>query len=232
MPRTAKPLEERVRGRLDEDRLAELLGIAAEVFITKGFEAASTNEIAKRSNSSKGTFYSRFPTKEDLFLAVIEHRMQTVLHAVTSSLPQGLPMKEALRQFGQSFIQVALSKEQIALVRLIGMEAERFPTLGQRFFEIGPKRGQAALTDYMRQHIARGTLRPEDPVRMSEHYMSLLAGGDIRWYVLGFRPAPLRRDKQAQHLEAALNAFLSAYGTERDVRIDLPSPRTTADRHS
>ncbi|HTF70452.1 MAG TPA: helix-turn-helix domain-containing protein [Edaphobacter sp.] len=68
MPRTAKPLEERVRGRLDEDRLAELLDIAAEVFITKGFEAASTNEIAKRSNSSKGTFYSRFPTKEDLFL--------------------------------------------------------------------------------------------------------------------------------------------------------------------
>lgn len=35
--------------------------------ISEGFSAASTNEIARRANLSKTTFYSRFPTKERLF---------------------------------------------------------------------------------------------------------------------------------------------------------------------
>jgi AcrR family transcriptional regulator len=55
--------------------LTELLDVATEVFVSEGFSAASTNEIARHANSSKTTFCSRFPTEEQLFLAVIERRM-------------------------------------------------------------------------------------------------------------------------------------------------------------
>jgi TetR/AcrR family transcriptional regulator, mexJK operon transcriptional repressor len=82
-----------VRARLDEERLTELLDVAAEVFISEGFSAASTNEIARRANSSKTTFYSRFPTKEQLFLAVIERRMNRILQQVAASLPEEPPIE-------------------------------------------------------------------------------------------------------------------------------------------
>jgi TetR/AcrR family transcriptional regulator of autoinduction and epiphytic fitness len=78
-----------IRARLDEERLAELLDVAAEIFISEGFSAASTNEIARRANSSKTTFYSRFPTKEQLFLAVIERRVTGIFQQVAGSLPEG-----------------------------------------------------------------------------------------------------------------------------------------------
>jgi AcrR family transcriptional regulator len=44
------------RKRLEDDRLAELLDIAAEIFLAEGFNGASTNAIARRANASKATF--------------------------------------------------------------------------------------------------------------------------------------------------------------------------------
>jgi AcrR family transcriptional regulator len=77
-----------IRARLDEERLTDILDVATEVFVSEGFSAASTNEIARRANSSKTTFYSRFPTKEQLFLAVIERRMTGIFRQVAGSLPE------------------------------------------------------------------------------------------------------------------------------------------------
>src|SRR5580700_11761382 len=97
-----------IRARLDEERLTALLDVAAEIFISEGFSAASTNEIARRANSSKTTFYSRFPTKEKLFLAVIERRMNRILQQVAASLPEERPIEETLQKFGSALIRLAL----------------------------------------------------------------------------------------------------------------------------
>src|SRR5258708_16326718 len=99
-----------VRARLDEERLTELLDVAAEVFISEGFSAASTNEIARRANSSKTTFYSRFPTKEHLFLAVIERRMTGIFRQVAASLPEEPPIQDTLPTFAAPAIRLALFK--------------------------------------------------------------------------------------------------------------------------
>ncbi len=197
--------------RLEEDRLAELLDVAAEVFLAEGFTGASTNEIARRANSSKETFYSRFPNKESLFTAVIERRMKSVLEEVTTLLPREAPMEDTLREFGSRFLRTVLSEKQIKLIRLISMESSRFPALGELFFQLGPKRGQAFLADYLAGQVQQHRLRYGDTARMAEHYMSLLSGGAVRWIILGLRRGPLRRDKLEEHLEAALRAFLNAY---------------------
>lgn len=202
------------RKRLEEDRLEELLDIAAEVFLSEGFKGASTNIIARRANASKATFYSRFPTKEDLFLAVIEHRMERIAGVVTPALSTDAPPIIALHDFGAKIVRAALTQEQVAFIRMIGMEAERFPKLAQRFFELGPGRGQKLLAAYMRQSIERGYLRQENPERMAEHFVSLVSGGDVRWFILGLRTKPSPK-RLTDHLDAALQTFLLAYGANR-----------------
>src|SRR5260370_6544169 len=116
-----------IRARLDEERLTELLDVAAEIFMSEGFSAASTNEIARRANSSKTTFYSRFPTKEQLFLAVIERRMTGVFQQVAGSLPDESPIEETLQKYGSALIQLTLSKDQIALIPAGGLQAAKVP---------------------------------------------------------------------------------------------------------
>lgn len=219
-PRNAVPQEPKpesgpearpVRARLDDERLAQLLDVAAEVFISEGFAAASTNEIARRANSSKTTFYSRFPTKEQLFLAVLERRMNAIFHEVSQWLPEEPPVEETLRNFGLAVVELALTKDQTALVRVVSMESARFPALGKLFFELGPKRGETTLAAYFTQQIQRGRLAHEDPRLMAQHFMSLITGGPVRWFILGLDPEPLPKAEMQQHLSAAIRAFMRAY---------------------
>jgi TetR/AcrR family transcriptional repressor of mexJK operon len=201
-----------VRVRLNEERLTELLDVAAEVFIAEGFSTASTNEIARRANCSKTTFYSRFPTKEQLFLAVLERRMAAIFEQVTASLPDGAPIEETLHRFGSDLIHLALSQDQIALARVVSMEAAKFPELGRRFYELGPKRGEEALAAYFALQIERQRLAKEDADQMAQHFISLVTGGPVRWFVLGFNSTLLTKSSVKKHLTSAIRVFLKAYG--------------------
>src|ERR1035438_1238209 len=61
------------RGRppLDEPERRRILDATTAVFLEKGFQRASTAVIARRARSSKQTLYALFPTKADLFAAVM-----------------------------------------------------------------------------------------------------------------------------------------------------------------
>lgn len=204
-----------IRTRLDEDRLTHLLDVATEVFIAEGFSAASTNEIARKANSSKTTFYSRFPTKEALFLAVIERRMTGIFHQVAATLPEAPPVEKTLREFAAALVRLALSEDQIALIRVVSMEAARFPELGKRFFELGPKRGEEALATFFAKQISMQRLPRADTRQMAQHFMSLVTGGPVRWFVLGFDPAALSKTAMENHIDSAVRAFLRAYTVKR-----------------
>lgn len=204
-----------IRTRLDDERLTELLDVATEVFINEGFAAASTNDIARRANSSKSTFYSRFPTKEALFLAVIERRMSHIFQEVASSLPEEAPLEKTLQDFGAALVRLALSEDQIRLIRVVSMESARFPELGKQFYERGPKRGEETLAAYFTRQIARGRIPRNDPHQMAQHFISLVTGGAVRWFVLGFDPSSLSKSSLKRHLGSAIRVFLRAYGSGR-----------------
>lgn len=208
----------RGRVRLEAERLTQLLEVAAEVFIAQGFDAASTNEIARRANASKTTFYSRFPTKEILFTAVIEYRMGEAFRSIAPTLPLDAPVGETLREFAMTVARAALSPLQIGLIRLVSMESKRFPELGRRFYELGAGRGKALLAQYLGEQTRRGALCEDDPEIMAEHFISLVIGGPVHWYVLGFRATMLQAEERMRHVEAAVRTFLRAYGRTSKLR--------------
>lgn len=211
MAKAKKHKPRAIRPRLDEERLSELLDVAAEVFISEGFSPASTNEIARRANSSKTTFYSRFPTKEQLFLAVIERRMNGIFRQFAASLPEDPPIEDTLRRFAAALIRAVLLRKQAALIRVISMEAAKFPELGKRFYELGPKRGEEALAGYFTKQVEMGRVTNDDTRQMAQHFLSLITGGPILWVVLAFDPSSLSKSALQKHLDAAIQVFMRAY---------------------
>lgn len=205
------------RPRLQDDRISEILDIAGEQFIAHGFEGASISEIARLSNSSKTTLYSRFPAKSDLFLAVLDRRMNFVFNQVATALPVDLPIEGTLLEYGRRLLTLALSPEQIALIRVVGMESLRFPQLGERLYELGPKRGHMFLSGYLAEQVTRGRLVNEDPDLMAEHLTGLLTSGRVRWLILGVKPTAVTKTMDSR-IEAAVRAFLRAYGAMESVR--------------
>lgn len=75
------------QGRLPRTaRRAQLLGVALEVFVEQGYHAASMDEIADRAGVSKPVVYQHFPGKLDLYLALLESSVDTVIQGIKRAL--------------------------------------------------------------------------------------------------------------------------------------------------
>ncbi|MBS2016279.1 MAG: TetR/AcrR family transcriptional regulator [Deltaproteobacteria bacterium] len=65
--------------KLEPERRAAILGVAAEEFAVHGYEASSYNRIIERSGLSKGAIYYYFDDKEDLYATVLRDAMQRLV---------------------------------------------------------------------------------------------------------------------------------------------------------
>lgn len=87
---------------------SDLLTAAQQLISTKGYEAASVDEIAREAGYTKGAFYSHFDSKQDLFLAVLNERIEASSQRLESETPDKNPLAP-----GNDFpeIQLLLSLE-------------------------------------------------------------------------------------------------------------------------
>jgi AcrR family transcriptional regulator len=75
------------RSRLPRDeRRAQLLTAALESFTTSGYHAASMDEIAERANVSKPVLYQHFPSKLDLYLAVLDLHIDSLVFGIQKAI--------------------------------------------------------------------------------------------------------------------------------------------------
>jgi len=56
-----------------------LLDAALSLFAEKGFAASRADEVAQRAGVSKGTLYLYYPSKEELFKAVVRHNLSSLI---------------------------------------------------------------------------------------------------------------------------------------------------------
>ena len=125
------------RPRRGERRLitrAQLLDAAERVFARDGLRGASVDTIALEAGYSSGAVYSNFKGKEDLFLTLIEERIDprlaTVYEAMQAELAAGAAPLEAARRFVS-----ALRSERDSFLLLIDFwaQAVRDPTAAEQF---------------------------------------------------------------------------------------------------
>jgi TetR/AcrR family transcriptional regulator, mexJK operon transcriptional repressor len=208
MPRpksTGLPSEQDEQLRMDR-----LLEVAAEVFMEKGYQGASTAEIARRAQASKATFYARFANKEKLFLAVLRRRTDEVFRHHTAVYELDAPIRDTLLKIAEVFLGVVLSPRHLALLRIVQIESSRYPELGKTLYELGPGRSAKRLAAYLRDQASRGELKLQDPELAAEQFMDLTAGSLLRKALLGINLNPLPNE-QKYKVESAVDAFIRAY---------------------
>jgi AcrR family transcriptional regulator len=83
-----------------------LLDAAEEVFVRDGYEAAQLDAIATRAGRSKGAVYTHFKSKEDLFLALFEHRTRSYISRLMQSLGSCSTQKERLQAFRDFYVNL------------------------------------------------------------------------------------------------------------------------------
>src|ERR1700732_3104165 len=106
-----------------------ILDASRKVFLERGFEGASIDEIAAVARSGKPTIYARFVDKRALFTAVVTRDILARITEFKSEVPTGATIEERLRSAASALLHWGLDGERIALMRLAIAEARRFPDL-------------------------------------------------------------------------------------------------------
>jgi AcrR family transcriptional regulator len=163
-PRGRPPLDETERGRI--------LKATTAVFLERGFERASTNEIARRAQTSKQTLYALFPNKADLFAGVMSAHTEQLFSRHTYYIQSGTPPQQALTEIGHAVLKMFSDPEFLALYRIVVAEAHRFPDLARRLWSDCVGRGYDLLAEYL-QSCRIGGPRYHDAARQ---FASLVLG--------------------------------------------------------
>ena len=69
-----------------EERRASLLEAANEVFTSRGYHAAAMDDIAEAAGVSKPVLYQHFPSKLDLYLALLDASCDSLVEVVRGAL--------------------------------------------------------------------------------------------------------------------------------------------------
>ncbi len=203
-----------VRGRPPTEEVAaraeRLLDVATEVFLEQGFKGASMSEIARRAGASKQTLYARYPSKAALFAALVERKAGRLFEAI-GPLGEGRGLRETLVHCGSSLLDLILSEDARGVHRLVIAECMEFPELAQIFWERGPGRTRAMLTNYLRTQQKLGNIQCGDPEQAVEVLLGLLVSGATLRTWLGlpstFARTPAQRKAWAN---LAVDTFLAS----------------------
>ena len=199
-----------MRTKTEEKRQA-IIDVAAATFGELGFERTSMSEICTRLGGSKATLYNYFPSKEALFLEVMfqasEADFQNTMLALQTP---GDDAAQTLRDFGQRFLGLLYSPNVMAVRRLLVSEGGR-SNIGQRCWEMGPARGNAAIKDFLQLGIERQLLRADDTETMMHQLLALFEAELLPRFVFQHLPAPTP-EEIIQISERAVETFMRAYG--------------------
>lgn len=192
-------------------RRETILQVAGEIFLKEGYAAASMSQIAAKLGGSKGTLYNYFTSKTDLFAAYMADACAANSEALLAVADDETPIVEALKRFGCSFLQFVLRDDAMAVNRLVIAEAQRFPEVGEAFFNAGPSKSGAALSAWLRRRMDRGELRQADPDVAAYQFFSLCKGRlhSLRMWNVIPTPSP---EQVERHVSAQVDMFMAAYG--------------------
>ena len=126
-----------------------ILDAAKKVFLERGFEGASIDEIAEVARAGKPTIYARFPGKEALFGAVMARKVRKVTGSYESIAPTGATIEERLASIGTAILRTILVAETVGLARATVAEARRFPDLASSVHRMGRDRTSEAVAQLL-----------------------------------------------------------------------------------
>ena len=194
---------------------------AAEQFLKHGYLSSSVDNIAAAAGVSKQTVYKHFGDKETLFtefVVDITKRSGKPYHDAVADLRSAGNSAEALRALARTLIGTVLEPTVLRLRRLIISEVERFPKLGQYYFDEGPGRGIEALAELFLEYREKGLLHFDDARNAAAHFTWLVISSPLNMVMLlGEHGRPSSEEIELV-IDDAIRIFLAAHGTKTLLR--------------
>jgi AcrR family transcriptional regulator len=151
------------RSRRKEARPGELLEAALDLFVEKGFAATRVDDVAARAGVSKGTLFLYFPSKEELFKAVVRENIVGRFTEWNTELETFVgTTSEVLTYCYQVWWERIGATKASGITKLMFSEAQNFPEIAQFYQQEVILPGRALIRRILQRGMERGEFRQMD----------------------------------------------------------------------
>ena len=151
------------RSRRKEARPGELLEAALDLFVEKGFAATRVDDVAARAGVSKGTLFLYFPSKEELFKAVVRENIVGRFTEWNNELETFVgTTSEVLTYCYQVWWERIGATKASGITKLMFSEAQNFPEIAQFYQQEVILPGRALIRRILQRGMERGEFRQMD----------------------------------------------------------------------
>jgi TetR/AcrR family transcriptional regulator, mexJK operon transcriptional repressor len=188
---------------------------AKRAFLQEGFAGVSTDAIAREARISKRTLYSYYPSKEELFIAVIRHlTLENPQTRILDFMQEVNPLtadelRAALFIIAQKVSITMMCEEDLTLLRTIIADAHRFPQLTESVRATFPERAMKEIAQILERARTNGI-----PIHRGDTELLVrLFMGPILSYIMMdglLKPAIPTQPPDSETLTILINLFMNA----------------------
>ena len=151
------------RARRKQARPGELLDAALSLFVEKGFAATRVEEVAHRAGVSKGTLFLYFPSKEELFKAVVRETIGGRFAEWNEELDRFEGDTASLvRQLMHSWWERVGQTQAAGITKLVMSEASLFPEIASFYQHEVITPGHQLIRRVLQRGMDRGEFQALD----------------------------------------------------------------------
>ena len=197
------------------ERRDAIVAVARRSFLENGYAATTMSSIAAELGGSKGTLWSYFPGKEELFAAVLRDATETYHASLAQLLDTGGELEHTLMRFSHDLLRKVTSPDAIALHRLVAAESSRFPKMGEIFLALAPLYTRNLLARFLEAAMEKGQLRRADAHLAARTLIVLTLSGCHQQMIWGNAQAPTAEQLDTD-VGFAVDCFMRAYAPEKE----------------
>jgi AcrR family transcriptional regulator len=193
----------------NQQRRQRLLDVATALFMAKGFDNTSLDQVVAQAGGSKQTVYRYFGSKQGLFYAVIEHVTDQVIGVYSLEQASVEDYAEVLRAFAENYMSFVLGDQGRDLARAVISHSLVSNDVAEKFLELGPDR-YVRLASYFDRLVEAGKLQMDDTTLAATQWLGALRGDyHVRRLVDARYQCTSEQIKEAA--DAATEMFIRAY---------------------
>jgi AcrR family transcriptional regulator len=147
---------------------------ALDLFVDHGYAATSMDGIAAGCHISKRTLYRLFPSKIELFAAMVEEHRHSML--VFPPHDPAMPIEDQLARVFLVDIGAEGERKRTAFIHMAVIESRQIPDLAQVMRREGGDKSRALLGDWLAEAKARDLIDVENPDAAAGILMDMMFG--------------------------------------------------------
>lgn len=196
--------------RRSEQKRREILNAARALFASEGYADTGMEVVARMASVSTATLYAHFPSKADLFRAVVVSLVSEAADGIYRGAPEG-DAHDRLMAFAKAYGNFCTHSGTRAVLRMACGERRRFEDSGMQVEDRSRREIGGAAVRIIEQLAETGQLKVEKPSWAAGQLLGMIEHSTLLFGLVNGDGAQTQRPLD-EICEDAVATFLARYG--------------------